>query len=81
MKQFWQRLSRRERGLVALTVVILSVALGRYLLIGPFLDRWDSVRARLEIEPQLLEKNLRFLAQREELATALEVARSEIKAK
>ena len=81
MKQFWQRLSRRERGLVALTVVILSVALGRYLLIGPFLDRWHSVRAQLEIEPQLLEKNLRFLAQREELATALEVARSEIKAK
>lgn len=81
MKQFWQRLSRRERGLVALTVVILSVALGRYLLIGPFLDRWNSVRAQLEIEPQLLEKNLRFLAQREELATALEVARSEIKAK
>jgi hypothetical protein len=81
MRQIWQRLSRRERGLVAVTVVILSLALGRYVLIGPFLERWDSVRAQLEIQPQLLEKNLRFLAQREELATALEVARSDIKAK
>lgn len=81
MRQIWQRLSRRERGLVAVTVVILSLALGRYVLIGPFLERWDSVRAQLEIEPQLLEKNLRFLAQKEELATALEVARSDIKAK
>jgi hypothetical protein len=81
MRQIWQRLSRRERGLVAVTAVILLLALGRYVLIGPFLERWDSVRAQLEIEPQLLEKNLRFLAQREELATALEVARSDIKAK
>jgi type II secretory pathway component PulM len=81
MRQIWQRLSRRERGLVAVTAVILLLALGRYVLIGPFLERWDSVRAQLEIQPQLLEKNLRFLAQREELATALEVARSDIKAK
>jgi type II secretory pathway component PulM len=81
VKQFWQRLSRRERGLVALTVIILSLALGRYLLIGPFLERRQSVRARLEIEPQLLEKNLRFLAQKEELAAALELARNDLKAK
>jgi type II secretory pathway component PulM len=81
MKQFWQRLSRRERGLVALSVVILAVALGRYLLINPFLDRRDWVKTQLEIQPQLLEKNLRFLGQKEEFANALEAARSEIKAK
>ena len=79
MKQLWQRLSQRERGLVVLTVVILSVAMGRYLLISPFLERWEWVRTQLEIQPQLLEKNLRFLNQKEGLVAALEGARNELK--
>jgi Tfp pilus assembly protein PilO len=81
MKQLWQRLSQRERGLVVLTVVILSVALGRYLLISPFLARWEWVRTQLEIQPQLLEKNLRFLNQKDELVAALEGAQNELKAR
>ena len=81
LKQLWQRLSQRERGLVVLTLVILSVAMGRYLLISPFLERSEWVRSQLEIQPQLLEKNLRFLNQKEELAAALEGARNELKAR
>jgi ACT domain-containing protein len=81
MKQFWQRLSRRERGLVVLTLVIIFVALGRYVLIGPFVERWDWVRSQLEIQPQLLEKNLRFLSQRDELVAMLEATQNELKAK
>jgi Tfp pilus assembly protein PilO len=81
MKQLWQRFSQRERGLVILTVVILSVALGRYLVISPFLERWEWVRTQLEIQPQLLEKNLRFLNQKGELVAALEGMQNELKAR
>ena len=81
MKQFWQRLSRRERSLVVLTLVIVVIALGRYVLIGPFVERWEWVRNQLEIQPQLLEKNIRFLNQRDELVAMLEAARTELKAK
>ena len=34
MNQFWQRLSKRERSLVVFTVVIIVVALARYVVIG-----------------------------------------------
>jgi ACT domain-containing protein len=81
MKQFWQRLSQRERGLVVLTLVIIFVALGRYILIGPFVERWEWVRTQLEIQPQLLEKNLRFLSQRDELVAMLEATQNELKTK
>jgi len=81
MKQFWQRLSRRERGLVVLTSVIIGVALGRYVLIGPLVERSEWVKSQLEIQPQLLEKNLRFLSQRDELVAMLEATRNELKAK
>jgi uncharacterized protein YneF (UPF0154 family) len=81
MKQFWQRLSRRERGLVVVTVVIISLALARYIVIGPFVERRTWVQSQLEIQPQLLEKNLRFLGQKNELMATLEATQGELKAK
>ena len=81
MKQFWQRLSQRERGLVILTVVILVVVLGQYVVIAPFLERWTWVRSQLESQPQLLEKNLRYVGQKQALAAALESAQNEIKSR
>jgi Tfp pilus assembly protein PilO len=81
MKQFWQRLSRREQGLVIVTLVILCVMLGRYLLVDPFLDRRDWVKNQLQVQPQLLEKNLRYLGQKDELAEALAAGQNAIKAR
>jgi len=81
MNQFWQRLSKRERSLVVFSLVIVVVALARYVLIGPFVERWEWVRSQLEIQPQLLEKNLRFLGQRDELVAMLEATQSELKAR
>lgn len=81
MNQFWQRLSKRERSLVVATVVIIVVVLARYLLIGPFVERREWVKSQLEIQPQLLEKNLRFLGQKEELVAMLEATHSELKAR
>ncbi len=80
MKEFWQRLSRRERGLVVATLVILGVMLGRYLLVDPLLERREWVKGQLVTQPQLLEKNLRYIGQKDELAAALESGRSAIKA-
>ena len=81
MNQFWQRLSKRERGLAVLSLVIIFAALARYVLIGPFVERWEWVGSQLEIQPQLLEKNLRFLGQRDELVVLLEATQSDLKAR
>ena len=79
MKGLWQRLSRREKGLVALTLVIFLLVLVRYLLVFPFLERREWVKSQLEIQPQLLEKNLRYLGQKERIAASLEKFRGELK--
>ena len=81
MKLFWQRLSRRERGLVVLTLVILFLILGQYIVVAPFLERREWIKSQLDSQPQLLEKNLRYLAQKDALATALESTQNEIKAR
>ena len=81
MKRFWQRLSQRERGLVVATLVILLLVLGRYVVITPFLERRAWVKNQLDNQPQLLEKNLRYLGQKEFLGAAVESALDEIKAR
>jgi ACT domain-containing protein len=81
MKQVWQRLSQRERGLVVVTLVIIFLVLARYIVINPFVERREWVQSQLEIQPQLLEKNLRFLSQKDELIATLEATQGELKAK
>ena len=81
MKRFWERLSRRERSLVGVTLAILILLMARYFVIGPYLERREWVKSQLELQPQLLEKNLRYLARKDEFAAGLEAARNEIKAR
>lgn len=81
MKRFWQRLSQRERALVGVTGAILLLFFGKYLIVSPFLERRETVKNELESQPELLEKNLRYLGQKEALAASLEAARSGIKAR
>ena len=81
MKRLWDRLSKRERGLVGVTLAILIILLARYFIIGPYLERREWVNSQLELQPQLLEKNLRYLARKDEFAAGLEAARNEIKAR
>jgi ACT domain-containing protein len=80
MKNFWQRLSRRERWLVISSAVILLVFIGRYALVMPFVERRTWVKQQLEIQPQLLTKNLRYMGQKETMAEGLEWARGQIQA-
>lgn len=80
MMRIWQRLSKREKGLVVLTLFIFLLLLGRYFLVSPFLERREWVKNQLEIQPQLLEKNLRYVDQKGQMMAALEKARGELKA-
>ena len=80
MKRLWNRLSKREKGLVALTLLILLSVIARYFLVSPFLERREWVKSQLEIQPQLLEKNLRYIGLKAEIQAGLERARGELKA-
>src|SRR4026208_224737 len=79
MKAIWQKFSRRERGLVALTVLVLLAFAAKYAVITPFLQRRESVQRQLESQPQLLTKNLRYVGQKEAMLAALDAARVETK--
>lgn len=80
MKKIWQRLSKREKGLVALTLFILALVIGRYLVYVPVMERRERVKTELELQPQRLEKNLRYVDKKGEIMASLEKARAELKA-
>ena len=80
MSDFWRRLSKRERNLVLLTGVIVVVFIAKYLAVTPFLERRSWVQNQLESQPQLLRKNIRYVAQKELFMASLERARAQIKA-
>ncbi|MBI4528557.1 MAG: type 4a pilus biogenesis protein PilO [Deltaproteobacteria bacterium] len=80
MKRIWQRLSKRERRLVTASFLFVLLVLGRYFVVSPFLERQEWLESQLEIQPQLLEKNLRYSARKGEIAANLEKVREELKA-
>jgi type II secretory pathway component PulM len=79
MRKLWQRLSRREKSLVLLAVSALVLVLGRYSLFDPFVERREWVKNQIELQPQHLAKNLRYLAQKKEIEADLEKSRGELK--
>ena len=80
MSNLWRRLSKRERGLVFLTALIVVVFIAKYALVTPIIERREWVKNQLESQPQLLQKNLRYLGGKEALLASLEAARAQIKA-
>ena len=79
MKKRWQRLSAREKALVGVAAAVLFAIVANSLIVDPYLERRAWVKTQLELEPQRLEKNLRYLARRAEMIAALESARSQLK--
>jgi type II secretory pathway component PulM len=79
MKRQWQRLSAREKALVGVAVAVLLAIVANSLIVNPYLERREWVKTQLEAEPQRLEKNLRYLARREEMVAVLESVRTELK--
>ena len=80
MSNFWYRLSKRERGLVLASGLIILIFIAKYGAVSPFLEHRQWVRNQLESQPQLLQKNLRYIGQKESLAASLENLRGQIKA-
>ena len=80
MSNFWNRLSKRERGLVVATVLVLLAFVAKYAVLSPFLERREWVKNQLDSQPQLLAKNLRYVSQRDALQNALEAMRAQVKA-
>jgi len=78
VKRIWQRLSRREKGLVGAVLVVLALVLARHFVISPLMERQEWVERQLEIQPQLLEKNVRYLGRKAEIEAGLEKAKGEL---
>ena len=79
MRKYWQRLSAREKTLVGAAGAVLFAIVANSLIVNPYRERRAWVKSQLEVEPQRLEKNLRYLARKEEMTAALESVRSELK--
>jgi Tfp pilus assembly protein PilO len=75
----WRRLSKREKGLVALGFVILLLLIGRALVYDPLVARMRRTAEQLELEPQRLEKNLRYINRKPEIMANLDKARADLK--
>lgn len=79
MTRLWQRLSKREKVLAILAAFSLVIVMGRILVVSPLLERRDWIRTQLEMQPQLLEKNIRYVGKKEEIANALAKSRETLK--
>jgi len=79
IRRIWQRLSGREKGLVVATLVIFGLILGRSFVLVPYTERREWVQSQLEIQPQRLEKNLRYIDRKADILAGLEEARAELK--
>jgi Tfp pilus assembly protein PilO len=79
LRIIWKRLSKREKGLVLLSLAILALLIGRALVYEPFVARMTRTSQQLELEPQRLERNLRYVNRKPEIMANLERARGELK--
>ena len=67
MKKFWERLSKRERGMAILACSIFFLVLGNYLVLEPYSARREWVKSQLEIQTNLLERQNRYLKRRTQI--------------
>ncbi|HEY1269192.1 MAG TPA: type II secretion system protein GspM [Candidatus Binatia bacterium] len=79
LRIIWKRLSKREKGLVLVGFAILALLVGRSLVYDPFVARMHRISQQLELEPQRLERNQRYVHRKPEIMANLERARGELK--
>src|SRR5581483_6905935 len=72
LRIIWKRLSKREKGLVALGGAVLVLLLGRSFVYDPFVARMNRISQRLE-------RNQRYVHRKPEIMANLERARGELK--
>ena len=79
LTHIWRRLSKREKGLVGLSLAILLLLIGRTFIYDPLVARMNKTAEQLELEPQRLERNLRYINRKPEIMASLDKARAELK--
>ena len=79
IRRIWQRLSRREKRLVVVTLVIFGLILSRSFVLVPYIERREWVQSQLEIQPQRLERNFRYIDRKADIMAGLEKTRVELK--
>jgi Tfp pilus assembly protein PilO len=79
LTHIWRRLSKREKALVTLSLAILVLLIGRAFVYAPLIARMNKTAEQLELEPQRLERNLRYITRKPEIMTGLDKARAELK--
>jgi Tfp pilus assembly protein PilO len=75
----WRRLSKREKGLVVVCVGVMLLIVARSLVYDPFVARMSRTAEQLQLEPQRLERNQRYLNRKAEIMAGLEKARTDLK--
>src|SRR5215471_19347224 len=79
MKSLWEQRSKREKVLVFASLAISLLVFGHYFLVVPYLQHREWVKNQLELQPQLLTKNLRIIDRKVEIESGLEKARAKLK--
>jgi Tfp pilus assembly protein PilO len=75
----WRRLSKREKGLVIVCVGVMVLLAARSLVYDPFVARMNRTAEQLQLEPQRLERNQRYLNRKPEIMASLDRARADLK--
>lgn len=75
LKQFWQRLSARERVLTGAALLALLLLLVRYGIVEPYLAYTARLEEEIEQEVQRVAKMQRQRGRREQIATQVNVLR------
>ncbi len=75
LKQFWQRLSARERVLAGAALLALLLLLVRYGIVEPYLAYTARLEEEIEQEVQRVAKMQRQRGRREQIATQVNVLR------
>jgi Tfp pilus assembly protein PilO len=79
----WNRLSRRERALIAAAAAVLGLALLRFLVVSPFLNYRESLRDEITVHRDMLENARAYLTRAGEVTkrhAALRARYQEIRA-
>jgi len=79
MMRFWNRLSKRERSLALLAVVVLVGILLYDRVVTPLIERRTWVRDQLVLQPERLSRSMRYLGREKEIQARLEEARRRVK--
>jgi type II secretory pathway component PulM len=75
----WRRLSKREKGLVIVCGGVMLLIVARSLVYDPFVARMNRTAEQLQLEPQRLERNQRYLNRKPEIMASLDKARADLK--